>query len=102
MVYTEIKKRNGKKYFYRVINVRTGKKFKKKRIYLGVNLDKKDIAIAELKADKELSLLSQLLEDKELNFLDSLKKDFTKEPKANEDNRYEAFTSLFTYYSINF
>jgi len=97
MVYTEIKERNGKKYFYRVINVRKGKKFKKKRIYLGADLDKKDIAIAELKADKELSLLSQLLEDKELVFLDSLKKEFAKEPKTNENNRYEAFTSLFTY-----
>ena len=97
MVYTEIKERKGKKYFYRVINVRKGKKFKKKRIYLGADLDKKDIAIAELKADKELSLLSQLLEDKELVFLDSLKKEFAKEPKTNENNRYEAFTSLFTY-----
>lgn len=97
MVYTEIKERNGKKYFYRVINIRKGKKFKKRRIYLGVNLDKKDIAIAELKADKELSLLSQLLKDREIVFLDSLKKEFAKEPKANEDNRYEAFTSLFTY-----
>ncbi|MDP1729179.1 MAG: Fic family protein [archaeon] len=97
MVYTEIKERNGKKYFYRVINVREGKKFKKRRIYLGVNLDKKAAATAELLADKELSLFSNLLEDKELNFLVSVKKEFAKEPKANEDNRYEAFTSLFTY-----
>ena len=97
MVYTEIKERNGKKYFYRVINAREGKKFKKKRIYLGVNLDKPDLATAESKADKELSLLSKLLEDKELNFLGAIKKEFAKEPKSNEDNRYEAFTSLFTY-----
>jgi len=97
MVYTEIKERKGKKYFYRVINVRKGKKFKKKRIYLGVDLDKNAITSAELKADKELSILSKLLEDKELNFLESIKKEFSKEPKANEDNRYEAFTSLFTY-----
>jgi len=97
MVYTEIKERNGKKYFYRVINVREGKKFKKKRVYLGVNLDKKTLKNAESKADKELSLLSKLLDEKELNFLESLKKEFAREPKANEDNRYEAFTSLFTY-----
>lgn len=97
MVYTEIKERNGKKYFYRVINIRQGKKFNKKRIYLGVNLDKKDITSAELNADKKLALLSNLLEMKELKFLDSLKKEFAKESKVNEENRYEAFTSLFTY-----
>ena len=97
MVYTEIKERNGKKYFYRVINLRKGDKFQKKRVYLGVNLDKNAIKDAELKADKELSLLSHLLEDTESAFLDSIKKEFAKEPKANEDNRYEAFTSLFTY-----
>ena len=97
MVYTEIKERKGKKYFYRVINVRNGKKFKKERIYLGVNLNKQALTKAESKADKELLILSKLLEDKELNLLESLKKEFAKEPKANEDNRYEAFTSLFTY-----
>ena len=50
MVYTEIKERNGKKYFYRVINVRKGKKFKKERIYLGVNLDKANLKESEEKA----------------------------------------------------
>jgi len=97
MVYTEIKERNGKKYFYRVINVRKGKKFKKERIYLGVNLDKQDISTAESKADKKMTLLSNLLNETETKFLDNLKKEFKKEPKANEENRYEAFISLFTY-----
>lgn len=99
MVYTEVKERNSNKYFYRVINIREGKKFIKKRIYLGANLDKKAIAAAELEADKKLFLLSNLLKDKELDFLDCIKKEFAKEPKANEDNRYEAFTALFTYNS---
>jgi len=97
MVYTEIKKRNGKRYFYRVKNVRTGKKFKKERIYLGVDLNKKSISNSESKADKELAILSTLLEEKEKAFLKDLKEEFSKEPKANEENRYEAFTSQFTY-----
>ncbi len=97
MVYTEIKERNDKKYYYRVLNVRKGDKFKKKRVYLGVDLEKKNITDAETKADKELSLLSELLNKKELTFLNNLKKEFSNEPKATEDNRYEAFTSLFTY-----
>ena len=88
MVYTEVKERNGKKYYYRVLNIRTGDKFKKKRVYLGVDLEKKNMADAETKADKELSLLSELLNKKELSFLDNLKKEFSNEPKATEDNRY--------------
>ncbi len=97
MVYTEIKERNGKKYYYRVKNVRKGKGFKKERIYLGVNLDKKDLFNAEDKADKKLSLLSKLLNNEEIKFLEKINEEFKKEPKENEDNRYEAFTSLFTY-----
>jgi len=97
MVYTEIKERNKKKYYYRVRNVRKGKKFKKERIYLGVDLSKKELKEAEKEADQELSLLSTLLSDKEIKFLDKLKDDFSKEPKETYENRYEAFTSLFTY-----
>ena len=52
MAYTEIKKRNENKYFYRVVSVREGNKVKKKRIYLGVNLDKYTLSSKELGADK--------------------------------------------------
>jgi uncharacterized protein len=54
MVYTEIKKRNGKNYFYRVRSIREGKKFRKDRIYLGCDLSKEDLIREEGKADKEL------------------------------------------------
>ena len=69
MVYTEIKEKNGKKYFYRVKSVRVGKKVNKKRIYLGVDLDKKKLLKEEEKADKELQLLSTLLTAEEKNQL---------------------------------
>ena len=55
MAYTEIKERNGKKYFYRVISVRNGKKVSKKRKYLGVNLMKREIIDKENEADKEFN-----------------------------------------------
>jgi len=97
MAYTEIIKRNGKKYYYRVKNLRVGKSFKKERVYLGVDLEKKDVVLAEEKADKELKILSTLLEKKELLFLEEIKEKFEKEPKENKENRYETFTSLFTY-----
>ena len=52
MAYTEIKKRNRKKYFYRVISVRQGEKINKKRIYMGANLNIKSLKSKELEADK--------------------------------------------------
>jgi Fic family protein len=97
MVYTEIKEKNGKKYYYRVINIREGKKFKKKRIYLGVNLEKKGLKTKEENADKELSILSSLLSKEEIKTLNKIKEDFQKEPRASQENRYESFVSLFTY-----
>src|SRR3989339_2155384 len=101
MVYTEIKERNGKKYFYRVINSRKGKKFNKKRVYLGVDLNKHNLAVEESKADKELMLLSTLLNEKEKEELETIKKEYLKQPKENLENRYESFVSLFTYDSTN-
>ncbi len=67
MAYTEIKQQNGKKYFYRVKSIREGKKFKKERIYLGVNLSDKILHQKEKEADnilnkkKELTTLNKLI-----------------------------------------
>ncbi len=97
MVYTEIKEKNGKKYYYRVQNVRKGDKFKKKRIYLGVDLEEEILKNKEESADKELAILSSLLTKQEIQELNKIKEDFKKEPKENYDNRYESFVSLFTY-----
>jgi hypothetical protein len=54
MAYTEIKKVNGKVYYYRVRSIREGEKFKKKRIYLGKNLNEKELHKKIEEADKEL------------------------------------------------
>ncbi len=53
MTYTEIKERNGKKYFYRVLSVRNAKKIHKKRIYLGRDLDSRVLHEKEALADKK-------------------------------------------------
>lgn len=97
MVYTEIKEKDGKKYFYRVVNTRIGKDFKKKRVYLGRDLGKEDLRKKEESADKELAVLSSLLTKEELSVLSRIKEEFAKEPKVSYDNRYESFVSLFTY-----
>jgi Fic family protein len=101
MVYTEIKEKNGRKYFYRVKSIRKGKKVEKERVYLGADLDKKKLQDKEKEADKELSLLSTLLSDDEIKQLEKIKTDYAKEPKATQENRYESFVSLFTYDSTN-
>ncbi len=99
MAFTEIQERNGKKYYYRVITYRQDGKVKNKKVYLGVNLSKKDLSIAESSADKDLGVLNALLSDSEVLELEKIKKDYLKQPKATFENRYEAFVSAFTHNS---
>src|SRR3989344_1836967 len=99
MPYTEIKEKNGKKYYYRVKSIRKGDKISKKRVYLGADLDKTQIYKKELEADKELVYLNNLLTDEELKELERIKQEYLKQPKENISNRYEVFTSDFTYNS---
>jgi len=97
MVYTEIQEKKSRKYYYRVISIRKKKKIGKEKIYLGVNLSKEKLRKKEREADKKLNIFSTLLSEKELGYLETIKRDFSKEPIENYDNRYETFCSLFTY-----
>src|SRR3989344_3576980 len=54
MAYTEIKKRNERKYYYRVLSIRRGEKISKKRIYLGTNLNQDDLRHRETEADNQI------------------------------------------------
>lgn len=54
MAYTELKTNNSKKYYYRVRSIREGNKFRKERIYLGVNLTKGKLIEKEKYADRKL------------------------------------------------
>lgn len=54
MAYTEKRNINRKKYYYRVVSVRTGNKISKKRVYLGCNLPKSELSEKEKNADKQL------------------------------------------------
>ncbi len=56
MTYTEIKERNGRKYYYRVLSVRKNSDITKQRKYLGVNLLKNELIKKETQADKELNI----------------------------------------------
>lgn len=61
MVFTEIKKRNSNTYYYRASSIRRGKKVSKKRIYMGKNLDKKNLILKEDSADIEIYKLRRNL-----------------------------------------
>lgn len=54
MVYTEVKERNGKRYYYRVLSIRDGIKIKKKKIYLGKGLSLSDLKEKEIEADRHI------------------------------------------------
>ena len=97
MVHTEIQEKNGRRYYYRVKSIRIKEKVRKERIYLGVNLSKEELSKKEKEADKKLNIFDVLLTKEEEDFLKEIKKEFSKEPKENYENRYEAFCSLFTH-----
>jgi Fic family protein len=97
MAHTEIQEKNGNKYYYRVKNFREGKKIRKERIYLGVNLEKNKLSKMEFEADKKLNVFNVILSKEDKKILEKIRKDFSKEPKENYENRYESFCSLFTY-----
>mgnify|MGYP001575393561 FL=1 len=76
MVYTEIQKKGNKQNYYRAYSIREGKKVKKKRIYLGSNLSKEDLAFKEKEADFELVVSKGLLTKDEIDFLENIKKQY--------------------------
>ena len=97
MAHTEIQEKNGSKYYYRVKNFRDGKRIRKERVYLGANIEKKELSKLELKADKKLNIFNVILSEEDKKILEKIKREFSKEPKENYENRYESFCSLFTY-----
>ena len=99
MAYTEIQEKKGKRYYYRVKSIKKNKKVSKKKIYLGINLNKENLIKKEKEADKKLNIFEAILTKEDLKVLDKLKKDFSKEPRENFENRYEVFCSLFTHNS---
>ena len=97
VVFTEIIKKGGRKYYYRTISKRNGKKVEKKRKYLGSDLEPEELRKAEREADLELGVLDALLFDEEIEFLSVLKETFSNQPPSTFKNRYEAFISQFTH-----
>jgi len=88
MVYTEIKNRHNKKYFYRALSVRKGKKVTKQRQYLGVNLSNKELLIKEKNADEKFNI-----KIKDKKFLEKIKNQIIKILKENKIKKAGIFGS---------
>lgn len=100
MAYTELLRRNEKVYYYRTRSVKIGGKVKKKRVYLGVNMEKRKLQKKEKKADLYLNQpLNLLLTKTQKQRLEDKKEQLKKLPKITFNNRYEAFLAKFTYNS---
>ena len=77
MAYTEIQKRGRKKYYYLTHTVRLGVKYKKVRVFLGVDLSPKKLKEAVKKREKILDAKVSIIEKTEKEpFI--LKEDFTR------------------------
>ena len=90
MTYTEIKERKKRKYYYRVISLRKGKKISKKRKYLGVNLSNNSLFLKESEADKELTLKNEI---RKKDILEKIKPKIIKILKKNKIKRAGIFGS---------
>jgi len=90
MAYTEIKKRNNKKYFYRVISIRKMDKISKKRRYLGVNLSKEELSSKEKEADKKFGLVNK---NKKEEIIKKIKSKIIRILKKNKIKRAGIFGS---------
>lgn len=88
MTYTEVKEKNGKRYYYRVRSSRAGKKFRKERIYLGANLSGQLLSEKEKRADKIL------LKDRVNKNLERIKPQIIEIMKKNKIKRAGIFGSF--------
>ena len=89
MTYTEVKIRSNKKYYYRVLSVRKGKKISKRRKYLGVNLSEEELKDKEKQADKQLKVKNKKKEE----ILNKIKPKIIKILKKNNIKRAGIFGS---------
>jgi predicted nucleotidyltransferase len=90
MVYTEIKIRNGKRYYYRVMSIRRGNNVSKKRKYLGVDLSKNELLSKEKKADEEFNLI---ITNRKREIINRIKPRIIKILKKNKIRRAGIFGS---------
>jgi Fic family protein len=98
MTYTEVQKKNDKKYYYRVKSIKKKGRVSKKRIYLGTDISQDDLKQREKDADKILNeSLNILLSKQETEKLEKVRNTFRRFPESTFENRYESFVAKFTY-----
>ena len=94
MAYTEIRKINGRKYYYRVISVREKNKVSKRRVYLGCELPTNILFSKEREADAKLLRKKLLAKRMKLNKeINKIKLKITSLLKKNKVKRAGIFGS---------
>ncbi len=91
MVYTEIRNINGRKYYYRVVSIRTGEKVSKKRLYLGSGLSNSEILKKEKKADEKL-LSKKIKPNKEIEKIKSKIKEVLKKNSVSRAGIFGSYS----------
>lgn len=90
MTFTELRKINGKKYYYRVLSIRNGKKISKRRLYLGKELSNSELKKMEKEADEKL-LFKRI--DRKNKEIEKIKHAIIEILKANKINKAGIFGS---------
>ncbi len=97
MVTTEVRVRGKKKNYYRAVSIREGNTIRKRRVFLGSDLDEAGLKAAELRADEELDPLAHLLDADDLKRLEMIRRSYQRLPPSTFRNRYETFMTSLTH-----
>ena len=102
MVFTETKQKNDKKYYYRVKSIREGKRIKKERIYLGVNLTEEELSIFDLLYKSDLNPDEERQVKKASHeLLEKIKDKLGLEWRKHEDTRSKVEVAIEDYLFYN-
>lgn len=91
MTYTEVRNINGRRYYYRVVSIRKGKKVSKKRIYLGSELPNSELSKKEKEADEKM-LLKKSKSNKEIEKIKSKIKEVLKKNKVSRAGIFGSYS----------
>ena len=101
MVHTEIRNRGNRRNYYRSVSVRTGARVRKRRVFLGSDLEGEELNRREREADLELDPLGSALDSNDLRVIEAIMEYYASLPKSTYEDRYRSFVTSYTHSSIS-
>lgn len=92
MTFTELRNIKGKKYYYRVLSLRKGKKVSKKRLYLGSELSKSELERKEKEADKKILFKKNKKTNKEIEKIKPIINEILKKNNVNRAGIFGSYS----------